>query len=105
MLKAIVGTLLLALVCADLSSGQTPSDPLVGLWRARRWFGPDVRGPLVIRREGAIHTADLNGQLPPVRLEGASCGSRCHRAADRSVGHSNAARDRWCLDAAASARQ
>lgn len=44
-------------------------DELVGLWKARRWFGPYARGPLVIERSKATYTADMVGRRLPVRLE------------------------------------
>jgi CubicO group peptidase (beta-lactamase class C family) len=43
---------------------------LVGLWKAKRWFGPFARGPLVIKRTGATYTADLIGRTLPVRVTG-----------------------------------
>jgi len=49
---------------------QTGSvDELAGLWKAKRWFGPTVRGPLVIRRNGANYTADIVGRTVPVRTD------------------------------------
>ena len=41
---------------------------LAGLWKARRWFGPDARGPLTIRKSGATYTASIAGQDVPVRV-------------------------------------
>ncbi|HJR53600.1 MAG TPA: serine hydrolase [Gemmatimonadota bacterium] len=46
------------------------ADELEGLWKAKRRFGPDARGPLVIRRAGTSYTADMMGRLLPVRAEG-----------------------------------
>ncbi|HEX3763808.1 MAG TPA: hypothetical protein VHW23_34165 [Kofleriaceae bacterium] len=42
-------------------------DPLVGLWQATRRFGPDTRGPLVVRRGPGGWTADFLGRAQPVR--------------------------------------
>ena len=41
-------------------------DSLVGLWKARRWFEPDVRGTLIIQRSGDAYTADIAGRVIPV---------------------------------------
>jgi len=42
---------------------------LAGLWHATRRFGPDSRGPLVMRRGPAGWTADLLGGTHPVRAD------------------------------------
>ena len=41
-------------------------DALVGLWRARRQFGPDARGPLLLQRRAGRWTADFLGRVHPV---------------------------------------
>jgi CubicO group peptidase (beta-lactamase class C family) len=43
---------------------------LVGLWQARRRFGPDARGPLTLRRGPGGWTADFVGGVHPVRADG-----------------------------------
>ena len=48
-----------------MAAGGTPwvaAPQFAGLWRAERRFGPDMRGPLVIRREGASWAADFHGR-------------------------------------------
>jgi len=52
------------------SDPSPAADELEGLWKAKVRFGPDARGPLVIRREGTTYTADMMGRLLPVRVEG-----------------------------------
>jgi hypothetical protein len=42
---------------------------LVGLWKAKRRFGPDGRGQLIVQRTGNGYTADMMGFTIPVRLE------------------------------------
>ena len=42
------------------------ADGLTGLWKAKRRFGPDVRGPLLITRTGSDYTADLMGFAIPI---------------------------------------
>lgn len=44
-------------------------DALVGLWQARRGFGPDARGPLTLRRGPGGWTADFLGGVHPVRAD------------------------------------
>lgn len=71
--------LLLALTVAPLASGEPPTEPraassavadtLVGLWKAKRWFGPEGRGPLVIERSGTTFTADMMGRRLSVVVE------------------------------------
>lgn len=46
-----------------------PADELEGLWKAKRRFGPDARGTLIVRRAGATYTADMVGRIVPVRVE------------------------------------
>lgn len=51
------------------AQSSASADELIGLWKAKRWFGPDVRGPVIIRRTGETYTADLMGRILPVRVE------------------------------------
>ena len=52
-----------ALVLAiALSTLANADDDLSGLWKAKKRFGPDVRGTLVIERSGDAYHADLAGQ-------------------------------------------
>src|SRR5262245_53507479 len=69
MRRTIVATLAVAILFAGAARAQQPPDPFEGLWRARRWFGPEARGPLVIRREGASYRAEMLGLAIPVRVE------------------------------------
>jgi CubicO group peptidase (beta-lactamase class C family) len=45
---------------------------LVGLWEAKRRFGPDVRGTLLIRRTSGNWQAEIAGRSAPVKLDGDS---------------------------------
>lgn len=80
-----MSTARIALFCIVLAASQlfpaapqaqTPTatpvrlDHLAGLWKAKRWFGPAARGPLVITRADAAYTADMIGRRLSVRLEG-----------------------------------
>lgn len=59
-----IGALLLSFVLAWPAGAS-----LAGLWKAKKFFGPDARGPVVIQKTGDVYTADLMGELVPVRVE------------------------------------
>lgn len=44
-----------------------PADVLEGLWAAKRRFGPDARGSLLVRRIGGSYVAEMVGRLVPIR--------------------------------------
>lgn len=50
-------------------STQAPTD-LDGLWRAKKWLGPEVRGQLIIERSDRGLRADLAGRHVPVTWNG-----------------------------------
>src|SRR3954470_7888576 len=63
--------LLLLLVNGIAGDRPKPANPdtaaeMAGLWQARRRFGPDIRGPLVLQRQWA----DVAGQRVPVKWKG-----------------------------------
>ena len=63
---------LLTLAIATSAVAQAPSPSpaeLDGLWKARKRFGPDAHGSLIIQRNGATFTADMIGRVVPVRSE------------------------------------
>jgi CubicO group peptidase (beta-lactamase class C family) len=47
----------------------SPAAKLQGLWGARLWFGPDIRGRLVLRQTEQGWRADISGVSVPVRFE------------------------------------
>ena len=55
---------------AGTATGTASADELVGLWKAKRWFGPFARGTLIIRRSGTTYVADMVGRTLPVRVSG-----------------------------------
>jgi CubicO group peptidase (beta-lactamase class C family) len=59
----------LLLIAAALPVTAGPADELAGLWKAKRWFGPVARGPLIIQRTGETYTADMAGRIVPVRVD------------------------------------
>ncbi len=52
------------------NTSTASADEFVGLWKAKRRFGPDARGPLVIRRGSSGWTADFLGRTFPVDAAG-----------------------------------
>jgi CubicO group peptidase (beta-lactamase class C family) len=54
------------LVCLLLVAITGSADELAGLWTAKRRFGPDARGTLVLQRIGAAWSADMAGRTFPV---------------------------------------
>ena len=46
------------------------TNALVGLWKAKRWFEPDVRGALIVQRTGDEYTADIAGRTLPIEVKG-----------------------------------
>lgn len=57
------------------AAGQTvastnSADEFVGLWKAKRRFGPDARGPLVIQKESTGWSADFLGRTFPLQANG-----------------------------------
>lgn len=53
---------------ARVDQAPGPKD-LVGLWRAKRHFGPEVKGSLTIERDGAGFRAEIQGRTAPVKLD------------------------------------
>src|SRR6185295_3137997 len=52
-----------------VADAGAPADELAGLWKAKRRFGPDARGLLVLQRAGAAYSAEMVGRTVPVRDE------------------------------------
>ena len=64
---AVLFTLLLVAVSLPLPGQSTGSaSELAGLWKAKKRFGPDARGTLVLQQIGSSWTADMAGRLVPV---------------------------------------
>lgn len=57
----------LLLALSPFVLAAAPAD-LAGLWKAKRRFGPDTRGPLVIERHAEQYTADFSGVRIPVTV-------------------------------------
>ena len=57
-----------AVPATDARAQAGDSADLVGLWAAKRRFGPDARGPLLLERSRGGYTADVMGFAVPVRV-------------------------------------
>jgi CubicO group peptidase (beta-lactamase class C family) len=60
---------LVAFIASAAASPAASEDELVGLWKAKRRFGPDARGLLVIQRTDAKYSAEMVGRIVPVGIE------------------------------------
>lgn len=74
-----IATVILALIStvslSRIATAQAQADSakeLIGLWEAKRRFGPDVRGTLLIRQTGGNWEAEIAGRFAPVKLDGDS---------------------------------
>jgi len=59
--------ILAAVVYAQVALASTNN--LAGLWEAKRCFGPDARGTIVLRHDAAAWSADFAGRVTPVQDE------------------------------------
>jgi len=61
----------LAMNASGLPANPVPGESdLVGLWRAKQRFGPELRGALTIERKEGVWSAEIAGRTAPVRMEG-----------------------------------
>jgi CubicO group peptidase (beta-lactamase class C family) len=69
MRRLCAGLLALAVAASTMASGaEIRDESLVGLWEAKRFFGPEVRGELVlVPRHGAV-VAEIAGFSAPVEV-------------------------------------
>lgn len=71
----IISLLLSLTVAVPAGFGEEPPPPptparqLIGLWYAKRRFGPEVRGPLTIARTPTAWQAQIAGRQVPVALD------------------------------------
>jgi CubicO group peptidase (beta-lactamase class C family) len=63
-LAALVFTLV-SVIASHPILAASPND-LSGLWKAKKRFGPDARGTLIVQRNGQGYTADMIGRVVPV---------------------------------------
>ena len=70
-ISAATFTAIAALVlAARMAPAQQATPDLTGLWAAKVRFGPDIRGPLTLLREGTVWRADLAGFSVPAIADG-----------------------------------
>ncbi len=66
-LAALLFALAFATVSHPLQADTAgAANELAGLWEAKKRFGPDARGTLVLQRSGRTWTADMVGRMVPV---------------------------------------
>jgi CubicO group peptidase (beta-lactamase class C family) len=56
------------LACTALGTASAQDTSLVGLWYAKRWFGPEVRGDLIVQRTGGRWQASIGARTAEVRV-------------------------------------
>src|SRR6476659_9360837 len=56
----------LAVLLFVLAAASGSASELAGLWTAKKRFGPDTHGSLILMRSGGSWTADLAGRTLPV---------------------------------------
>ncbi|MFL6245880.1 MAG: serine hydrolase domain-containing protein [Thermoanaerobaculia bacterium] len=69
-LVVLATSIAMALSAAAALPDPVSPDALAGLWKAKRWFEPNVRGTLIIQRNGDSYTADIAGRVVPVTANG-----------------------------------
>lgn len=57
-----------ALLAADSLPAKSARD-LAGLWQAKRRFGPDLRGPILLRKSGNSWWAEIGGKSAQARID------------------------------------
>jgi CubicO group peptidase (beta-lactamase class C family) len=62
--------LLLADTATSASADPESANELAGLWQAKRRFGPDVRGMLLVAQNGNEWQAEIAGRKVPVKVTG-----------------------------------
>jgi CubicO group peptidase (beta-lactamase class C family) len=70
--RSIACAALGALLFTGCAPAHSSADDLTGLWYAKRRFGPDVQGRLVVERADGAWRATLAGRTAPVRVRGDS---------------------------------
>lgn len=73
MIAAVILALIPAAPPARINAAQSPAAAareLVGLWEAKRRFGPDIRGTLLVRQAGDKWQAEIAGRAVPAQLSG-----------------------------------
>jgi CubicO group peptidase (beta-lactamase class C family) len=64
---SVLCTIAVSVILSSAASAQQDTS-LVGLWYAKRWFGPDVKGDLIVQRNGARWQASIGSRAADVRV-------------------------------------
>ena len=56
------------ITCTALGAARAQDTSLVGLWYAKRYFGPEVRGDLIVERAGGRWQASIGARTADVRV-------------------------------------
>jgi CubicO group peptidase (beta-lactamase class C family) len=64
-----MAVLALALTSAVAQTASPAPVELDGLWKAKKRFGPDAHGSLIIQRTGSTFIADMIGRIVPVQAD------------------------------------
>lgn len=56
------------LACTAHGAARAQDTSLVGLWYAKRYFGPEVRGELIVQRSGDRWQASIGARTAEVRV-------------------------------------
>jgi CubicO group peptidase (beta-lactamase class C family) len=67
--NVLIAALVTLIVTIPSSAAETPAGELAGLWKAKKYFGPDARGTLIVERTGTTYTAEMVGHVVPIRIE------------------------------------
>jgi len=67
LISALISEILLVQTAAAQAN---PAQELAGLWQAKRRFGPDVRGTLLVKQSNGKWQAEIAGRIAPVKLAG-----------------------------------
>lgn len=63
-----IAALTILLTCTTLGAAHAQDTSLVGLWYAKRYFGPEVRGDLLVQRTGDRWEASIGARTARVRV-------------------------------------
>jgi hypothetical protein len=62
------GALSLLFAITRLGTAGAQDTSLVGLWSSKRYFGPEVRGELIVQRTGGRWQASIGARTADVRV-------------------------------------
>jgi hypothetical protein len=66
----VIAAAAISLVALAAQAASPDAEPLVGLWKAKRWFSAPMHATVIIQRSGDAFTADVDGRVVPVTTHG-----------------------------------